>query len=297
MLDVALVGCGHWGRHILRDLVALGGRVTVVARSEESRGRAREGGAARVVPTVAELPEVAGIVVATPTPSHADVIDALLPRRVPLFVEKPLASDAARARAIAEVAGDRVFVMDKWRYHPGVAELARIARTGELGPLLGVRSKRLQWSNPHPGLDCDWHLLPHDLAIFLEIAGRLPAARSAVYETVGGEVTGVVGLLGDAPWLAVEVSTRYPRHFREVALHARDGVALLGDAYADAIEIRRWPLDGAPPERRPVGRELPLLLELRAFLEHLRGGPPPKSAASEGAAIVATIAALRRVAG
>jgi Trk K+ transport system NAD-binding subunit len=34
---VGLVGCGRWGRHILRDLVALGCEVHVVARSEESR--------------------------------------------------------------------------------------------------------------------------------------------------------------------------------------------------------------------------------------------------------------------
>ena len=44
-LEVGLVGCGNWGRHILRDLVALGCRTTVVARSQESRARAGEGGA------------------------------------------------------------------------------------------------------------------------------------------------------------------------------------------------------------------------------------------------------------
>ena len=43
---VALVGCGRWGRHILRDLIALGCEVPVVARSEASVERAREGGAA-----------------------------------------------------------------------------------------------------------------------------------------------------------------------------------------------------------------------------------------------------------
>ncbi len=64
-LEVGLVGCGNWGRHILRDLVALGCRTTVVARSQESRARAGEGGAAAVVQSVADLPAVAGVVVAT----------------------------------------------------------------------------------------------------------------------------------------------------------------------------------------------------------------------------------------
>ena len=38
---VGLVGCGRWGRHILRDLVSLGCEVPVVARSDASVARAR----------------------------------------------------------------------------------------------------------------------------------------------------------------------------------------------------------------------------------------------------------------
>jgi len=39
-----------------------------------------------------------------------------------------------------------------------------------------------------------------------------------------------------------------------------------------------------------------LLRELRAFLEHLAGGPPPKSSAEEGVADVAAIERLRELA-
>ena len=63
---VGLVGCGDWGRHILRDLVALGCDVPVVARSQESIARAEEGGAAEIVASIASLPTLDGAVVATP---------------------------------------------------------------------------------------------------------------------------------------------------------------------------------------------------------------------------------------
>jgi hypothetical protein len=43
--------------------------------------------------------------------------------------------------------------------------------------------------------------------------------------------------------------------------------------------------------------ELPLLAELRAFLGHLDGGPPPASSAAEGAMMVEAIAGLRTLAG
>ena len=43
------IGCGHWGKNVLRDLVELGASVTVLARSEATAERARAGGAAAVV--------------------------------------------------------------------------------------------------------------------------------------------------------------------------------------------------------------------------------------------------------
>ena len=53
---------------------------------------------------------------------------------------------------------------------------------------------------------------------------------------------------------------------------------------------------GIEAERVETKGELPLLAELRAFVEHLRGGPPPRSSAAEGAAMVSTIAELRALA-
>ena len=75
---VALAGCGRWGRHVLRDLVALGCDVPVVARSEASRERARDGGAERIVGDFSELGAVDGVVVATPTATHAEVAEEAL---------------------------------------------------------------------------------------------------------------------------------------------------------------------------------------------------------------------------
>ena len=47
-------GCGAWGANVLRDLRALDARVTVLARSEETAARAREGGA-QVVTNLADI--------------------------------------------------------------------------------------------------------------------------------------------------------------------------------------------------------------------------------------------------
>jgi predicted dehydrogenase len=298
---IALVGCGRWGRHVLRDLLALGCETVVVARSETSTRAATEGGASAVVRSVAELPELAGAVVVTPTTTHAEVVDELLDRDIPIYVEKPLTDDPQSAADLAARAPDRLFVMHKWRYHPGVEALASIARSGELGSVSGVRTTRVGWGNPHGDVDGVWMLAPHDISILLEILGTIPEPRSARAETVGSLVTGLVGLLGDDPWGAVEVSIAHSERRREIRLICEEGVAVLPDPYADHVLITRGELMGpnASPEseRRGISTELPLLRELRAFVDHLGGGEPPKSSAREAADEVAAIGRLRELAG
>jgi predicted dehydrogenase len=295
---VALLGCGRWGRHILRDLLSLGCEVPVVARSEASVERARQGGAGAIVPDVASLGAVDGVVVSTPTATHAEVVGEALEFGVPVFVEKPLTADVASARALAAAASDRLFVMDKWRYHPGVLELARIARSGELGAPVGIHSRRVTLGHRYTDVNTVWIHAPHDLAIALEVLGEVPPPRSAVPELVGGELMGLTAFLGDSPWLVVEVTTLAPGHRRELRLVCEEGVAQLDGAEAGAVVVApAGRIDADSVERRPIGDEMPLLAELQVFVEHLRGGPPPKSSAAEGVAIVEAVAGMIELTG
>ena len=294
-MRVGLVGCGRWGRFILRDLVALRCDVTVVARSDASRERATAGGATAIVGGVADLRGMEGIVVATPTSTHAAVLRQVLDLGVPVFVEKPLTDDPVSARALADRAEDRLFVMDKWRYHPGIEALGAMARSGEYGRLLAIHSRRLSWGHDHDDVDAVWIMLPHDLAIVRDIAGHLPEATSAVGTVSSTKHAALTGLLGPDPVCTVEVSSLSPIRERRVLIEFEDAVALLDDAYTAAVRIVRK--DSGEETLVPLPSTMPLLQELAAFVEHLRGGPTPRSSALEGAETVERIAQLRAMAG
>lgn len=295
---VGLVGCGRWGRHILRDLVSLGCEVPVVARSDASRARAESGGAAEIVERVAELPRLDGAVVATQTSVHAAVLRELLDLGVPVYCEKPLTDDPAEARRLVDQGNDRLFVMDKWRYHPGVQELAAIARERRLGHVSGITTTRIGWGNPHDDVDPVWVLAPHDLSIALEVMGAVPRPRAAAGQIVDGDVVRLSATLdGDTWWHVFEVSARSPVRQRRIELHCEEGLAVLAGAWDEHVST--YGVDRAEPEgtRIETPGELPLLACLREFVEHLRGGPPPRSSVTEGAAIVSTLAELRHLAG
>lgn len=295
-MRIGLVGVGAWGRNVLRDLLSLECEVTAVGRSESSRAAALDAGATAWVDRLDDLPPVDGVVVVVPVSVHAEVLDQVLTARdVPVFVEKPLTCDPRSARRLADRGRDRLFVMDKWRYHPGVEALRDLGRAGDIGPVQGLRTTRVQWRSTHHDVDGVWVLAPHDLSVALEILGGIPEPRAAVAHRSEAGTT-LVGLLGLRPWMTLEVSTAAPGWRREIVVHFETGAARLSDGYADHITVIRS--DGDEAETRlSVSTELPLLRELRAFVEHLRGGPPPRSSAAEGAAVVEAVARLRQLAG
>lgn len=300
---VGLVGCGRWGRLILRDLVTLGAEVHVAAPSETGRQTAVAGGARRVVASAGQLPDADGYVVATPTVTHAEVVGSLLPRGRPVFCEKPLTADEDAAARLVERGADQIFVMDKWRYHRGVEELSRLAGRGAFGPIRSVRTYRLGWGNPHSDVDAVWILLPHDLSIVQEILGHLPVPRHAQSGSSRDREAHLLSVLYDAPGDVVvtcEVSSVDPVNRRSVVVVGEEGSGQLSDSYDDHV-VLAGRVDGAEVSEATrlhmVGDQLPLEAELRAFLGHLAGGPPPKSSAEEALSVVRVVAELRRMAG
>jgi predicted dehydrogenase len=294
---IGLVGCGRWGLNILRDLRGIGCEVSVADPEPRAREAAERLGA-RCFADAGQIEAVAGYVIATPTALHAKSISALASRGKPLFVEKPLCNDPADARALLAL-GVQAFVMDKWRYHPGVRALRDLARSGELGPVVGLRTTRVQWNQPHPDVDAIWILAPHDLSIAREVLGALPEPTACVVESFREPGEGLIAVFAGPPWFVMEVSACRLQARREIRLLCRDGIALMDDAdYGSITVVPRAPYgEAARPERRAVPADLPLRLELEAFVGHLRGGPPPLSPLSEGVEAVEMIARLRRMGG
>jgi predicted dehydrogenase len=298
-------GCGHWGKNVLRDLVELGASVTVLARSGATAERARAGGAAAVVSSVEEAGTLDGAVVVTPAPHHAQAVEELAPLGVPIFCEKPLVTDPADGRRLLELCGERLFVMHKWRWHPGIETLARLASDGTLGEPAGLRSHRLGWGPFHFRVDSVDTLAPHDLSIAIAVLGELPpvaVASGSRYPGLEGGWADCSALLvrDGGPYVELACSSVSAHRVRRVEVVGSAGSATLKDPEAPEVEVLLHGGDlDRPPERDtvPLEREWPLLRELRDFVAHCEGGPPPRATGAEGVAVVQAIAELRAALG
>ncbi|MGH9442383.1 MAG: Gfo/Idh/MocA family protein [Thermoanaerobaculia bacterium] len=289
-MEFVLAGCGRWGRRILITLAAQGERVWVVEPSEEARRGALERGAAGAVPDVSLVGRIDAAIVAVPTRRHAHVIGTLAPRAVPIFCEKPLTDDAESADRLAG-AHERLFVMDKWRYHPAVEEMTRIVRSRELGTPLSLRTVRVQAGVSGHDVDPVWILAPHDISIAREILGAIPRPLRAEAETSGSDALAMTAAceVGGISF-TFEVSSRASDRRREIELVCERGTVRWTIQREHEVAVSTTGV-------RPVSPELPLDRELSAFRGYVQGGPPPKASARDGAETVRLIERLRALAG
>ena len=95
-----------------------------------------------------------------------------------------------------------------------------------------------------------------------------------------------------------EVSSRYPEKIREIRVQGTKGTAILRDdgnvvQFYQGDETTDQPcLNNIHVEPQPA-----LRLEIQAFLEYLRGGPPPKTRLNEAIEITRCLTQLRTMAG
>ena len=104
---LGLVGHGRWGRNIERTLLTFPDvSVAVIAKGEKPRGG------------------LDGVLIATQSAIHAEAAIPYIERRIPTFIEKPMATTLADAERIREAA-ERSGGEGRWPIQLGLHVLAR----------------------------------------------------------------------------------------------------------------------------------------------------------------------------
>jgi predicted dehydrogenase len=295
---IALIGCGLWGRNLLRELRQLGVTTLVADPDPRSRRVARALGAEGAFATLAELPAVDGFVVATPASTHFEVVTSLLDRGLSIFCEKPLTLNLHEAEELVRRGEEQIIVLHVWRHHPAVQAMRAMFLRGELGAVRWLRTTRVNWTSPRRDCDPIWTLLPHDLSIVLEITGTLPPVIAAHAEFSEHGPCGVIATLQGTFASVLEVSTRHAEKRREIRLHgdaavaelSPDGTTLLVHSGEDqSVEPRSHSI--------PLGDETALTRQMAGVVGFLRGGPAPASSGADALLIATRMHEIRRMAG
>lgn len=179
--NIALIGCGQWGRNLARNLAALGALRAVCDSNpvilEGARALYPEVTVTRDPREVLGNPEIEGCVIATPVALHFDLARQALQAGKDVFVEKPLAMTVKEGEALVELAerGRRILMVGHLlEYHPAVEKLREFIGSGELGKIQYVYSNRLNLGRIRTEENALWSFAPHDIHVFLRLLGELP---------------------------------------------------------------------------------------------------------------------------
>jgi myo-inositol 2-dehydrogenase / D-chiro-inositol 1-dehydrogenase len=146
-MHIGLVGAGRIGAQHAATLAGLPG-VTRLVITDADAGRARTVAAQVGATAAASVPELLatspdGVVIATPTGTHAGLIRDVAAAGLPIFCEKPVALDIEGTRAVlhqVKQANVTLHVGFQRRFDTGYVAVRDAIQSGELGWLHTLRS-------------------------------------------------------------------------------------------------------------------------------------------------------------
>ena len=309
--SVAVVGCGYWGRNLVRNFGELGALAAVCDPDRE----AAEALAARHRSIVAELDTVlrdkaiAGVAIAAPAVLHASLARRALEAGKHVFVEKPLALKVDEAEALCVLADRldrRLMVGHLLQYHPAFIRLRELVRDGALGRLQYIYSNRLNLGKVRREEDILWSFAPHDLSMILSLVGQEPSEVTATggyyLHRAIADVTTTHMAFPNGEQAHVFVCWLHPFKEQKLVVVGERAMAVFDDGqtwerklliYPHRIEWRQFGTGGAVPvpqraEADPVAVEAgePLRLECAHFLDCIDSGRRPLTDGHEGVRVL-----------
>ena len=302
--QVALVGCGYWGKNLCRNFQAIGVLSTVVDATENGQATARSiAPDAQITDNLDDVlrdEHIQGIALATPAETHAELAIQAMHAGKDVFVEKPMAltlGDAEKMKEVAEETGRILMVGHLLEYHPAVLKLREMIATGELGKINYIYSNRLNFGKVRTEENALWSFAPHDVAVILRLMGKAPVLVSACggsYLTKGIADTTMSNLKFDDESRAhIFVSWLHPFKEQRLVAVGDKKMAIFNDVAPYGEKLLLYPqnveFEGSTPLLKKEEPEFfdhvdtePLREECNHFLECIQSRKQPLTDAKSG---------------
>ena len=311
---VAVVGCGYWGKNLVRNFSEIGALACVNDHKPEIAQSLAEkhDSVARPFAEILNDPEIHGLVIAAPAEQHAALVEEGLLAGKDVYVEKPLAlkvSDAERLCRLAADKGRILMVGHLLQYHPAFLKLKDLAASGELGRINYIYSNRLNLGKFRSEENALWSFAPHDISMILALIGQEPETVTALghnyLHKAIADVTTTHMTFATGQAAHIHVSWLHPFKEQRLVVVGGKGMAVFDDRLDWAEKVQVYPhgitwRDGMPhPEKAdsvpvPLDKAEPLRLECEHFLECIAAARTPRTDGEEGLRVLKVLDAAQR---
>lgn len=299
-VKVSVLGCGVWGRNLVRNFYNLEAlhsvcdmdSDTLCAVSSHYKGVK----CVSDFDDVLKMEEIKGVVIATPSHTHYKLVKKALEAGKNVYVEKPIATNSCEAQELNEIAEEKGLVLMVGHlllYHSAVTRLKSLIKEGVLGDIKYVQSDRLNVNFFRNDRSVMWDLTPHDLSMAAYVLDKKPlSVQSAVGCSVNND--GIIDIchidINFEDDILVHLSDSWIHPIKRVALIVRGtgATAVLDDTLS---ENKLVVYDNFSQEKRIVETpdyiEIePLKLECQHFLSCIENKIKPRSDGLNGYEVV-----------
>jgi UDP-N-acetylglucosamine 3-dehydrogenase len=184
-LNVAVIGCGSWGRNQVRVFSDLP-ESSLVAVADIDENTARGVGEKYRVDWYTEIqkaldrPDVEAVTVCTPTVTHAEIALAAIESGKHVLVEKPMTNTIEEAETLIKAADKQGVCLSVGfveRFNPAIREGMKIISRGEIGDVILAHTRRVSRRPLRIGdVGVIKDLAIHDIDIVNQLFGEMPTS-------------------------------------------------------------------------------------------------------------------------
>jgi len=309
--NTAVVGCGHWGKNLVRNFSDLGSLAAVcdpnaeVAQQYADQYLVENYSFSEVLHDVS----IEGVVLAVPAPLHASMAIEVMNAGKHVYVEKPLAMNRIEAEAMiasSKENGVQLMVGHLLQYHPIFMAVRELVESGELGSLSYVYSNRLSFGKVRSEEDVIWSFAPHDISMILSLFGQEPEVvrteSSCILQPDIADTATVHMEFKSAIKAHVSVSWLHPFKEQKLVVVGQRGMAVFDDTkpWNEKLALYRHivqttgglpSLEKAEVEYLEIPQSEPLKNECQHFINVISENAVPLTDGDEGLSVLKVLSA------
>lgn len=309
--NIAVIGCGHWGKNLVRNFAELGALAALCDPNEKlAQSHAEQYNVpALSFASILVDPTIDGVVLAVPAPLHASMAIEAMNVGKHVYVEKPLAMNIVEAESMIASARKycvQLMVGHLLQYHPVFMALRGLVESGELGVVSYVYSNRLSLGKVRSEEDVIWSFAPHDISMILSLVGEGPEVvrveSSCILQPNIADTAILHMEFKSAVKAHVSVSWLHPVKEQKLVVVGQKGMVVFDDTkpwieklalYRHTIEAEGGvpSLEKAEAEYLAVPQAEPLKNECQHFIDVVNGRTEPLTDGVEGLSVLKVLSA------
>ena len=308
-MKIAVIGAGHWGINLVRNLHELGVLSHVVEKNPETVDVvSKEISDVQFINDYDSLlsSDIDAVAIATPTVTHHEIALKFLEHGKDVFIEKPMTISTKEAEELVRVAetNQRILMVGHiLLYQPAIDFIKSYIDQGYLGKIYHLHQERLKLGQVRTVENVIWSLGIHDIAVLLYLVGSSPeridfTGHCGVQNHI--EDDAYVHMTFDEGIMAhLHSSWIWPENKRSLKIIGEKGI-LVYDEIEQTVVLHKKRIGrdleniDQGEEQLFEGSDQPLRLEMEHFIHCIRSREEPLSDGRSGAEVIRALESLNR---